>query len=212
MTILIAGLNACQNNNSSTDSAASELLKDTVIDIDNNVYHTFKMGTQIWMVENLKTTHYRNGEAIPNVIDTAGYSRLTTGAYSNYNNDTNIVETSGRLYNWYAVSDKRLIAPKGWHVPSKEEWKILLEYINEHELPFEKTDSSGWKNGPGFSSVPSGKRLPDGSFINIKQASYWTLTIGNNDRIIVVENEKANVSMKEESKGAGLSVRCIKDN
>ena len=59
----------------------------TVTDIDGNVYQTVRIGTQVWMAENLKVTHYRNGDPIPNVSANAAWSGLTTGAYCEYNND-----------------------------------------------------------------------------------------------------------------------------
>jgi uncharacterized protein (TIGR02145 family) len=89
----------------------------TVTDIDGNVYQTVTIGNQIWMAENLKVTHYRNGDEIPNVTVQEDWKNLTTGAYCNYNN----VAVYGRLYNWLAVNDNRNIAPAGWHVPSDAE-------------------------------------------------------------------------------------------
>src|SRR5665647_3505570 len=83
----------------------------TVTDIDGNVYHTVKIGQQDWMVENLKTTKYRNGDTIPNVTNEIGWY-ITTGAQCNYNNDEVLGNKYGRLYNWYAVKDNRNIAPK----------------------------------------------------------------------------------------------------
>jgi len=77
----------------------------TVTDIDGNVYKTVTIGTQVWMVENLKTTKYRNGDPIPNVTDIAAWTALTTttGAYCWYNNDaTRYKATYGALYNWFA--------------------------------------------------------------------------------------------------------------
>ena len=56
------------------------------------------------MAENLRVTHYRNGDPIPNVTDSTAWINLTTGAYCNYNNDTSYVKPYGRLYNWYAVT------------------------------------------------------------------------------------------------------------
>ena len=97
----------------------------TVTDIDGNVYTTITIGTQVWTVENLKTTRYRNGVSIPNVTDNAAWATQTTGAYSNYNNDEGNVATYGRLYNWYAATDANNIAPSGWHVPSYAEWDVL---------------------------------------------------------------------------------------
>jgi uncharacterized protein (TIGR02145 family) len=80
-------------------------------------------------MENLKVTHYRNGDAIPNVTDGAIWGGLTTGAYCEYDNNIASVATYGRLYNWYAAVDGRDIAPVGWHVPSDAEWKQLEMYL-----------------------------------------------------------------------------------
>jgi len=100
----------------------------TVTDIDGNVYATVQIGEQLWMAENLKVTHYRNGDAI-----TTGYSDLEwadlfdieLGGYSIYANDTANYTIYGNLYNWYAVDDERNICPEGWHIPTDNEWKSL---------------------------------------------------------------------------------------
>lgn len=90
----------------------------TVTDVDGNVYNTIQIGNQWWMAENLKVTHYRNGEAIPNVTSDSEWSNLTTGAYCSYDNNNSFIETYGLLYNWYAVDDARDLAPEGWHIPT----------------------------------------------------------------------------------------------
>ena len=91
---------------------------DTVTDIDGNVYQTVQIGDQFWMAENLKVTHYQNGDEIPCNV---------------YNDDPSNAAIYGRLYNWYAVDDERGICPEGWHVPSDDEadseWQILVDYL-----------------------------------------------------------------------------------
>lgn len=72
-------------------------------------YPTVQIGDQVWMAENLKATHYRNGDAI------------STDDYAVYDNNESHIDTYGYLYNWHAVNDSRGLAPKGWHIPSKEE-------------------------------------------------------------------------------------------
>ncbi len=104
-------------------------LGSTVTDIDGNVYHTIQIGSQVWMTENLKTTKYRNGEAIPNVIDKQTWRDLTTGAYWDGNNDPFNSQKYGRRYNWYAVDNRHHIAPTGWRVPSSNDWTILIDYL-----------------------------------------------------------------------------------
>ena len=92
------------------------------IDIDGNVYRTVKIGKQWWMAENLKVTHYRNGDEIQHVTGYLEWKTLKSGAYCNYDNNPSYVPTYGRLYNWFAVDDSRNIAPQGWHVPSDSEY------------------------------------------------------------------------------------------
>src|SRR5665647_3709784 len=128
-TVLLAGLLFPLLNNCKKEATTDpDQTSGTVTDIDGNVYHTVTIGTQVWMVENLKTTKYRNGDPIPNVTDNIAWGALTTGAYCNYNNDTNNSITYGRLYNWYAANNRN-IAPSGWHVPTVAEWTILITYV-----------------------------------------------------------------------------------
>ena len=101
----------------------------TVTDIDGNVYHTVTIGTQVWMIENLKVTRYRNGDPIVNVIEATKWDTLTTGAWSYYINDPQYNDPYGKLYNGFAVTDSRKICPKGWHVPNDGEWTALDAYI-----------------------------------------------------------------------------------
>ena len=121
-----------------TTKHKGELLTDTVTDIDGNVYHKVKIGTQIWMIEDLKTTKYRNGDSITNIVLDKLWSNLTKGAYCNIMDHGNKTTDLGTLYNWYAVNDVRNIAPKGWHVPTDVEWKILIDYLGGQDI-------AGWE-------------------------------------------------------------------
>ena len=109
----------------------------TVKDFDDNIYNTVQIGNQCWMKENLRTTHYADGTAIP--IGTYAFS---SGAYRYYpNNDASLVPTYGYLYNWTATmngsassstnpSGVQGICPAGWHVPSKAEWNQLTDFVS----------------------------------------------------------------------------------
>jgi Fibrobacter succinogenes major domain (Fib_succ_major). len=103
---------------------------DPVTDIDGNVYHTIRIGKQIWTTVNLRTTRYNDGTSIPHVTDSVSWENLTTPAYCFYNNTTNVdsVISFGALYNWYAVSTNKL-APMGWHVPAMSDWDTLATYL-----------------------------------------------------------------------------------
>jgi len=139
----------------------------TMTDIDGNVYETVTIGTQVWMAENLKVTHYRNGNTILHIIDWFSWFTLT-GAYCEYDNDVNNVAVYGRLYNWYAVNDSRYIAPVGWHVPSDAEWLTLVDYLGGDTVADGKmkeigtthwvSPNTGATNESGFSALPGGYR------------------------------------------------------
>ena len=105
----------------------------TVLDVDENVYKTVKIGEQTWMAENLKTERFNNGEAIPLVIDGKDLEDLITPAYCWYdNNKATYKDTYGALYNWYAVNTEKL-CPTGWHIPTDAEWTVLERYIVESQ-------------------------------------------------------------------------------
>ena len=119
-----------------------------VVDYDGNEYDVVEIGTQLWLVQNLKTTHYNDGEAIPNVEDGTTWAALTTGALCAYNNDWEtytcvtkpVVFDSikyGYLDNWYAATDARNIAASGWHVPTDTEWTTLTDYLINNGYGYE---------------------------------------------------------------------------
>jgi uncharacterized protein (TIGR02145 family) len=195
----------------------------TVTDIDGNVYHTVTIGSQVWMAENLKVTHYRNGDPIPHVTDHGAWSNLSTGAYSNYNNDVSNVATYGRLYNWYAVSDSRSIAPAGWHVPSDAEWQTLAGYLGGYHVAGGKlkeastthwaSPNTGATNESGFSALPGGYRSSNGFYDVGNVAYFWTTTEHDNNsswlRNLHYFSSRLNRNSLNEQ--LGFSVRCVRD-
>jgi uncharacterized protein (TIGR02145 family) len=115
-------LNTTPNCNFTLNTSPVSL---TVTDIDGNIYQTVTICNQIWTQSNLNVTHYRNGDVIPQVTDPTLWANLTTGAWCFYNNDPSNEAIYGRLYNWYAVTDPRGLAPLGWHIPSTNESRSL---------------------------------------------------------------------------------------
>lgn len=103
---------------------------ETITDIDGNIYHLVTIGDQVWMAENLKVKHYRNGDSIQTG---SGLKNLavtdTTGAFWTYNNSVGYISEYGLLYNWYAANDARSIAPLGFHVPSDAEFGALVNSL-----------------------------------------------------------------------------------
>jgi uncharacterized protein (TIGR02145 family) len=205
-----------------------EAVQDSVTDIDGNVYKTVKIGSQIWMAENLKVTHYRNGEDIPNVAEGAAWLDLSKGAYCNYSDNVANVATYGRLYNWYAVVDCRSIAPIGWHVPTDIEWQMLIDYLGGEAVAGGKMKEAGttrwWgaiipdtgaTNESGFTALPGGCRGNEGYFKNLgDSAAFWASTESNRccawNRFLSSDHPRVN-RYHGYYKEAGFSVRCVKD-
>ena len=196
----------------------------TVLDTDGNIYHTVTIGTQVWMVENLKTTRYNDGTSIPLITDASSWSSLASAGFSRYNNDsTTYGSTYGALYNWYAVNTGKL-APAGWHVPTDAEWAALDTYLGGDAVAggtLKEAGTTHWlapntgaTNSSGFFALPGGYRSDDGTFNSIgyggvlwsssanDAASSWSRSMS----ICTI-----NVLRYNYLRGYGLSVRCIKN-
>jgi uncharacterized protein (TIGR02145 family) len=209
----------------------------TVTDIDGNVYNTITYGTQVWMVENLKTTHFRDGTAITNETTNApwAYNAIGTApAYCDYNNNPANSAVYGRLYNLFAMKDSRGIAPTGWHVPNYSEWVTLLNYLGGAGIAggrMKETGTTHWlypntgaDNSSGFTAVGTGDRAwtSTGSFCcQQARSSLWSssssYTSGTSAylNVIYLNYNSASHSMTLGSIGGGqnfgFAIRCIKD-
>jgi uncharacterized protein (TIGR02145 family) len=213
--------NSCDKYDDNNDNPPSN----TVTDIDGNVYYTDTIGTQIWMVENLKTTKYRDGTDISNVTDNTAWTNLSTGAYCDYDNIPSNSNTYGRLYNWYAVKGALNICPSGWHVPTDDEWTTLTTYLGGESVAggkLKETGTSHWHspntgatNESGFTALPGGNRSMDGGFYYLGYSAYfWHSAEYGTDGawIRYLDNDNASVYHIHDDKDHGFSVRCIKDN
>lgn len=199
----------------------------TMTDIDGNIYKTITIGTQTWMAENLRTTKYRNGDSIPEVSGNLAWKNLNTHAYCNYENTTALddIATHGRLYNWFAVTDSRNLAPAGWHVATDAEWTTLTTYLGNENVAGGKLKETGllhWNNpntgasnGSGFTALPGGRReYTDGSFINLgTDGFWWTASAYNPDYswYRYLHYDVTNIYRANFHKQYGFSVRCVKD-
>ena len=197
-----------------------------VTDIDGNIYPTIGIGGQIWMAENLKTTHFRNGDEIPEISDYNGWNSLITAGRCSYNNDPSNSSVYGSLYNWYAVKDSRLIAPEGWHVPTDDEWDVLIKWIGGEDNAGSKLKEAGYdhwifpnsgaSNETGFTALPGGWRINMGNYFNLNTRGYWWAS--TNEYLPATFAHSVclyNDSLKSDGlaviKQFGLSVRCVKD-
>lgn len=184
------------------------------------------IGTQEWMKENLNVSTYRDGTPIPQVTDTKEWDSLKTGAWCYYENNSANGTSYGKLYNWYAINDPRGLAPDGWHVPSDEEWKTLINYLGGENIAAGKMKStSGWdiryksgykagNNSSNFTALPGGRRHGNGTFLDNGVTSHWWSStefssIAAWNRFFVYNTDYVN--REYISKQSGFSVRCIKD-
>jgi uncharacterized protein (TIGR02145 family) len=199
-------------------------------DIDGNVYHTVKIGNQVWTVENLRVTKYNDGSAIPHIINDAAWDSChytETGVYCYYNNTTNAdsIKKFGALYNWYAVNTGKL-APAGWHVPSDSEWSVLTTFLGGDSVAGGKLKEVGaahWlspntdaTNETGFSALPGGCRDYDGTFSNVGgRGNWWSATAYNHNASVSCFREMycnyANVDRDRVNNHFGFSVRCVRN-
>lgn len=207
-----------KSENKSTEDNAIKYTSQ-IIDVDSNIYKTITIGTQEWMAKNLNVEHYQNGDAIPQVQDNEKWNNLTTGGWCYYENKTENGKIYGKLYNRYAILDKRGITPKGWHIPSKKEWIKLIDFLGGDSLAGRKMKVSTFSNEllsneSGFSAVPAGIRTSQGYFY--KGYSFhtndWVATWGQVSPLIIELSEySSEVSFNYSNKTDGYSVRCVKD-
>jgi uncharacterized protein (TIGR02145 family) len=193
------------------------------IDADGNFYMTTPIGTQCWMAENLRVTHYQNGEAIPNVSDNNAWIALSTGAYCWYNNDQSANAKYGVLYNWYTVNDSRGLCPQGWHVPTNEEWTTLTSYLGGTSVAGGKMKSASvlWTspntdatNNSGFSVLPGGFRNNVGSYYSTGLCGYFWSSTEDASWTAWARNmiySSGNVAVYYMDKQNGYSLRCLKN-
>jgi uncharacterized protein (TIGR02145 family) len=198
-----------------------------VTDIDGNVYKTVIIGNQVWMAEDLRTTRYRNGDA----IGTTNPATLNIRSENSpkyqwaYEGDESRAATYGRLYTWFAVTDRRNLAPTGWHVPTDAEWTTLANFLGGNLAAQGKLKEAGtthWHspnldatNESGFTALPGGNRWDYGRFLGLGDFTHWwTATEHDAERAwrrILVKDAPADNFRGYADKKLGWLVRCVKD-
>ena len=201
----------------------------TVTDIDGNSYMTVKIGSQIWMAENLKTTRFSNGDTIATTYpDTLSIREESAPKYQwVYAGNDSILNIYGRLYTWYVVADKRNVCPDEWHVSTEAEWQALTQFLGGDSLAQEKLKEAGTKhwndpnlgatNESGFTALPGGNRWDYGRFVGLgKFTHWWTASEYKPDTCLAWRRLLFNTKTVKNYRGAadkklGWYVRCVKD-
>jgi uncharacterized protein (TIGR02145 family) len=207
---------------------------ETVTDIDGNVYHTVKIGNQVWMVENLKVTKYRNGDLIGTTLADITFETNPKYQWAYNNNSVNVADY-GRLYTWYAITDPRKVCPIWWHIPTDSEWNELAinldqnsdtvgitsivspiagGYLKEAGLDHWSNPNTDATNSTGFNALPGGTRDNHGAFSALGIVCYmWSSTESStywaNARALSYYS--AEFIRTTPTMNYGNSVRCVKD-
>lgn len=191
-------------------------------------FKAVNIGNQVWMVENLNTTVYRNGESVPYLESTKGNLHQWEKLSNEKKEPTccSFKNEYGKLYNWYAVNDPRQIAPVGWHIPSIQEWSELVDNLGGPMKAADALKSNyAWKkflksdkadNSSLFNALPGGfaEECPhDGVCFTEGIGTFWTSTPAGTEmaKNIVLVSGYATMGVNQEKKDCGMSVRCVKD-
>ncbi|WP_169786467.1 FISUMP domain-containing protein [Cyclobacterium amurskyense] len=200
-------------------------------DFDGNKYLTIKIGNQIWMAENLKTTSFSNGDPIQELRSNSEWGRplnvpeVIKPGWSYYENDPLNNEFHGKFYNWYAIADQRNCCPDGWRIPTKLDFDTMMSFLGDKKEALRKIKKDGdvWpksdkaNNKSGFSAYPSGYRNNGGDFYDLGRITdFWvsdSYINSNNQSVkqgLIISSGVDDYGYNGYSKEWGHSVRCIK--
>jgi uncharacterized protein (TIGR02145 family) len=181
-----------------------------------------KIGNQLWSNKNLDVSAFRNGDKIIESKNDAEWNNaqekgLPTWRYLEDKKENGL--KYGKLYNFYAVTDARGLAPVGYKVATKQDWQTLADYINDPSLAGAKLKSkTGWKelNGTddyGFNALPAGNVGMRGGFYGIGGAAcFWTSTKSDDEYSwgITIYGHRQQLEIQRNDKFSGRYIRCIK--
>lgn len=208
-------------------------LVETVKDIEGNIYHTVKIGDQIWLQENLRTKKYRNGKSIIKKSKNNDWTINKSGAYTIYANDSIKENAFGLLYNWYAVANPSGLCPVGWHVAKDSEWNQMVKYLDNYAdttdlkrvqsevaggqlkeigITHWASPNTGATGTANFYGYAGGNCGPNGQYNDVGAYGYWWTSKSSTNgeaygRLLSYFN--SNIDRFKTTKNLGFSVRCV---
>jgi len=204
-----------------TPDPKTDPVKPTPAPAGGRSYAAVRIGGQQWMAGNLDVDRFRNGDPIPEARTEAEWRQAVNArqpAWCHYLNDTANGTADGKLYNWYAVTDPRGLAPDGWHIPSDAEWTLLISGLGGAADALAKLKSGdGWYRGgngnnlSGFSARPAGFRGISGTFGKRGDEGCWWSASPGSARYMGIFRNMPSVSRTIGDPGVGFSVRCLRD-
>jgi uncharacterized protein (TIGR02145 family) len=202
--------------------------KQTPPDGDGNVYDTIKIGNQIWMSENLKTTKFQDGTPLSNTseVDNATWaaaSGSTTKYWALVNGTSANTQTYGLVYNQFAVTGSTTgatasnnLCPSGWHVPTSAEFTTLNTFLGTATAGTQMKSTTLWAsagngtNSSGFNGVPSGRRPSSWQLFNTYNF-FWTTSVSTNSVFWTLRNTSNLFELEGNLPSLGNTVRCLKN-
>lgn len=197
-----------------------------IVDVDGNIYGILKIGSQLWMRENLRTSRYQDGSLIPELTFDRDWENDREGAWCWYWNDKQYDDAQGKLYNFHAVQNTKGLCPQGWRVPRISDWEELVTHLGSSVAgdKMKQVGTSTWTttdddvdNNSGFTGTPSGLRFPSGPFTSLdffgNVAGFWSSTESSptTSTVRYLFGSESSLDIDTESKETGISVRCIKE-
>ena len=193
-----------------------------LIDVDGNNYKTTWIGNRRWMAENLKVSHFNNGDTILEIRSDMAWASANKGAWAIYNHSAAFDKVVGKLYNGFVITDARQICPTGWHIPSEMEWNELIEWLGGASQAGTKIKTvQGWNstvkgnNASTLNGLPGGGRHESGFFNGAgKFLAWWSSSIDQSGLTLenrFISSEKTSISKTMVKRNFGFSIRCIED-
>lgn len=197
----------------------------TVKDIDGRSYRTMVIGSQTWMIDNLKVTNFNDGSSIPYQTGGSSWDNIsgtTEPAFCFYSNDVKFNDPYGAIYNWHAAHNPKL-CPVGWHVPTYAEWQTLINFLGGASVAggkmkatgttYWQTPNTGASNSSKFNALPSGGRAGT-VFGDMKTHAYFwpqdDFATGAN--LIILRHNTALIETGVVvNKAFGAAIRCVKN-
>jgi uncharacterized protein (TIGR02145 family) len=195
----------------------------TVNDVDGNTYNTITIGSQTWLKEDLKVSHFQNHDIINTTADTTFICYENNPEYQwAYDGKEAMVKDYGRLYTYKVVIDERKVCPAGWHVPTIQEWKVFKKNLGIDTISIMNKKGildnmkldyiSGILNKQGFMLQSVETRQCNGKYIKTPFGGWWTMETGGERSAIIRFLPIALVNLKTITEDKrGLPIRCIKD-
>jgi uncharacterized protein (TIGR02145 family) len=197
----------------------SIIIGNNICNAQKQDFASVKISDQEWMIYNLNVDHFQNGERIPEARTLAEWLKAGKDhkpAWCYYKNNAKNGKAFGKLYNWWAIIEKRSLAPKGWRIPNKNDYETLLNYIGYASILL-VTQGQGKINNngnslTGFNAMLAGYRREDGEFYSMGKYAYFGCLDNNAGGIFIRDIRDPFVRFFEGDPRRGYSIRCIKDN